>query len=252
MAITTIIYDGSWEGLLTIVFEVYDRKLSDFRVYRISESQPALFGETLLINIDQSKALRVWDGLKKKLNGPACRNLFSCYLSELKGVEDLLIEFIQLVFSSVGSVEKSFTNPCVLRLSQIGKMVHREKHRMEAFVRFKLTKDEIYYAAIEPDYNVIPLILNHFKNRYADQKWLIYDLKRGYGIYYDLNFVEEITLDKKPHINPESNLLEDSEILYQNLWKDYFENANIKSRKNTSLHLKHVPVRYWKYLIEKN
>ena len=57
---------------------------------------------------------------------------------------------------------------------------------MEAFVRFQLTKDGLYYCIIQPDYNVLPLISNHFEKRYADQRWLIYDSRRKYGIYYDL------------------------------------------------------------------
>ncbi len=57
---------------------------------------------------------------------------------------------------------------------------------MEAFVRFQLIKDGLYYATVQPDYNVLPLILKHFKDRYADQRWLIYDTLRKYGILYDL------------------------------------------------------------------
>lgn len=77
----------------------------------------------------------------------------------------------------------------VLKAAQTVKKVGREKHRMEAFVRFRLTRGGIYFAAIEPDFNVLPLINSHFKSRYADQKWIIYDLKRNFGIAYDLRVV---------------------------------------------------------------
>ena len=50
---------------------------------------------------------------------------------------------------------------------------------MEAFVRFQCTKDQLYYAIIQPDYNVLPLISKHFEKRYADQRWLIYDIRRN-------------------------------------------------------------------------
>ncbi|HCV81945.1 MAG TPA: DNA metabolism protein, partial [Zunongwangia profunda] len=49
--------------------------------------------------------------------------------------------------------------------------------------------------------------------------------------------------------NPD--VLHENEISFQKLWKSYFESTNIKSRKNTKLHLQHVPKRYWKYLTEK-
>ena len=51
----------------------------------------------------------------------------------------------------------------------------------------------------------MPLIITHFKNRYADQRWIIYDLKRHYGIFYDLNKVEEITLETLPEFSKISN-----------------------------------------------
>ncbi|RZL34744.1 MAG: DUF4130 domain-containing protein, partial [Pedobacter sp.] len=45
--------------------------------------------------------------------------------------------------------------------------------------------------------------------------------------------------------------LNEKEELYTHLWKDYFKSTNIESRKNTKLHVQHVPKRYWKYLTEK-
>ena len=130
----------------------------------------------------------------------------------------------------------------------------REKHRMEAFIRFKLTKDAIYFANIAPDFNVLPLIKNHFKKRYADQKWLIYDLVRKYGIYYNLETVEIITLELDHNFDASKTSTEifaPIELEFQQLWKDYFKSTNIKSRKNMKLHIQHVPKRYWKYLSEK-
>ena len=142
----------------------------------------------------------------------------------------------------------------MLAVAQTARKVEREKHRMEAFIRFQQTADGMYYCGIDPDFNVLPLIMQHFKNRYADQQWIIYDLKRHYGLYYDLHKVEEIHMDEaaiKTAYKPAGHLLSEQESLYATLWKDYFNSTNIKSRKNTKLHVRHVPKRYWKYLTEK-
>ena len=45
-------------------------------------------------------------------------------------------------------------------------------------------------ANCDPDFNVLPLIRKHFLKRYADQQWIIYDLKRDYGLYYNLHKVD--------------------------------------------------------------
>ncbi|MDQ2751942.1 MAG: TIGR03915 family putative DNA repair protein, partial [Bacteroidota bacterium] len=124
---------------------------------------------------------------------------------------------------------------------------------MEAFVRFQLTKDGLYYAVIEPDYNVLPLLVSHYKNRYADQRWLIYDGKRKWGIYYDLKMVESVELLFNDEVKGSGLQIAfgEEEALYQSLWKTYFGSVNIKARKNTKLHIQHIPKRYWKHLTEK-
>ena len=147
----------------------------------------------------------------------------------------------------------------VLELAQTVKSVHREKHRMEAFVRFEHTTDDIYFARVEPDFNVLPIIGEHFRQRYQDQHWAIYDLARGYGIYYDKSQststrpaeLQTITdLDDAVLRNPAS-IHSPDEQRYQRFWQGYFTNVNIKERKNTRLHKQHMPQRYWKYLSEK-
>ena len=148
----------------------------------------------------------------------------------------------------------NYADKDVLEISKIVKMVRREKHRMDAFVRFRETKEGLYFATIEPDFNVLPLNATHFKNRYADQKWLIYDLKRKYGLFYDLHTVETVQLDLAAdvHLESKSNLFfSEKEQQFEVLWQNYFKSTNIKGRKNMKLHLQHVPRRYWKYLSEK-
>src|SRR5690606_25265234 len=133
-------------------------------------------------------------------------------------------------------------------MAVVGKQMHREKHRMEAFIRFQRTIDGLYVAPISPDFNVLPLIVQHFENRYADQSWLIYDIKRHYGVYYDLQKVELVSLEGQPdgmrkgQLSPE--IITEVEPLYQELWQAYFDHVNIPERKNLKLHLRHMPKRY--------
>lgn len=45
--------------------------------------------------------------------------------------------------------------------------------------------------------------------------------------------------------------LDEQEILYDQLWKDYFKSVNITERQNIKLHVQYLPKRYWRYLNEK-
>ena len=250
----TYVFDGSFEGLLCAVFEWFERKPGKVRLKPESGFQPDAFITPLFIHNDPKKAERVWKGLQGKLAKDWIRRFYCTYLSELEEAYTALFEFSCYLFVNPPGAEKNYGNQDVLLLSQIARKVEREKHRMEAFIRFQHTADGIFYCGIDPDFNVLPLIMNHFRNRYADQQWIIYDIKRNYGLFYDLDKVEEIKIDfnDRPTLLPSSaHVLSEKEGLYAVLWKDYFKSANIPARKNTKLHVQHVPKRYWKYLTEK-
>lgn len=252
---TIFIFDGSLEGLLTAVFEYYERKSGKTTVVSSLDHQPDLLDDSLYIVSDEKKAKRVWEGLKKKLPADWLLRFYKAFLSEDAAAFRNLFEFALYIFDHPKGAEQNFGHPAVLAVAQMDRSVNREKHRMKAFIRFQETADGIFYAAVEPDYNVLPLIANFFRNRYAAQRWIIYDLKRGYGLYYDLIKVEEIQMEYAPELKKRSILanenLGDNEGLYALLWKDYFKSTNIPARKNMRLHIRHVPKRYWKYLTEK-
>ncbi|MFC3561459.1 TIGR03915 family putative DNA repair protein [Pedobacter jamesrossensis] len=250
----TYIFDGSMPGLLTSVFEWFERKPGKVVVKSSDIFQPEAFAESFTVETNAAKADRVWAGLQKKLKKDWLRKFYCSYLSEIPESYNHLFQFACYVFENQIGAESNYGNENVIALSKYAKSVEREKHRMEAFIRFQKTGDGMFYATIDPDFNVLPLISNHFKNRYADQQWIIYDLKRKYGLHYNLNTVDEITIKFTNGVNkanPASVLMDEKEELYANLWKDYFKSANIVARKNTKLHVQHVPKRYWKYLTEK-
>ncbi len=246
------LFDGTLEGLLTAVFEWFERKPGKTTLILESSHQPDAFTPALIIHSNREKADRVWKGLQNKLDKAWLRRFYCAYLSEIPEAYNHLFHLTAYLFHQPGGAEKNYGNAHVLAISKYARSVEREKHRMEAFIRFKETKDGIFYCGIDPDFNVLPLIVNHFKDRYADQHWLIYDLKRKYGWYYDLKTVEEVNIEIKDFAKGNSSTLMDpKEEMYATLWKDYFKSTNIVSRKNTNLHVQHVPKRYWKYLTEK-
>lgn len=251
---THYIYDGSFEGLLTVVFEVFERKAFPASIQQEQFLQPSMFGETVTVTTDEAKAKRVWEGLRQRLSKDGLQVLYYTYLSGQRGFEMLIFDFTRLSFLSKENIEDNFAEVSVLQVQQIKKQVHREKHRMEAFVRFQKTADDLFYAAISPDFNVLPIITSHFEKRYADQCWVIYDLKRHYGVYYDLKSIAVIDLETAPALKKgilARGAFHQEEEKYQQLWQIYFKHVSIPERKNPKLHLRHVPKRYWKYLSEK-
>lgn len=251
------VFDGSFEGLLTAVFEYYERKASQVQLVSEAHYQPALLGNDFKVHTDSLKAKRVWAGLQKKWDKDRTQQYYAAWLSEDPATFNHLFRLAIYIINKAPGACNNFGHPDVLSVAQMYRKVHREKHRMEAFIRFQQTKDGLYYASIEPDFNVLPLIATHFKNRYADQNWIIYDQKRGYGLSYDGTRVTEITFEFSVEQHNAFNnslpsiVLDEKEELYSILWKDYFKNTNIPARRNLALQLRHIPKRYWRFLTEK-
>lgn len=249
------IFDGSFKGLLTAVFDCFERKNFDARLYASGLHQTPIFDTVHHVNTDDACAQRVWKGFVMRATPAEARKIYVAFLSELHDVPGKLFKIMIEVFRNGGDIMKNYGDADLLYLHQVAKKVDREKHRMKAFIRFQKSKDHLYFATIEPDFNVLPLITRFFKDRYADQCWLIYDRKRSYGVYYDKKIISEIEL-KALDITTgvpanDAMMLDEQEALYAALWQDYFKSTNIASRKNTRLHVQHVPKRYWKYLTEK-
>ena len=251
---TILFYDKTFEGFLTAVFEVFEYKYTDVQIVHAATFQNSFFAEPIEIITNPEKSDRVLKRLEKQLGKSGIQEILYAFLSENPTREAVLFQTISYAVANPDkNILKDFSHSAVMQLAKLVKSVHRERHRMKAFIRFELLKDGIYFAEIFPDFDVLTLIITHFKNRYQDQKWLIYDSKRGYGVYYDLTSVEMISLEHPIAFgeSQKKELLDEREINYQKLWIEYFDHTNIKERRNDKLHVQHVPKRYWKYLTEK-
>lgn len=252
---TIFIYDKTFEGLLTAVFDAYFRKTFPDLLLAEGEPLPLFYEEAVTICSDEEKSARVWKSLKKKLSAFALAGITTNWLSELPHVDTLLFNYIRTVTDAPDSVEMNFGHPVVLEFTKLYKKVRAERYALLQFLRFQKTADDIFFAAVEPMYNILPLTISHFKDRFADQKWLIYDMKRQYGYYYDCSRVTEISFADRPmHLitgKLDESLMADDEKLLQKMWKTYFKSIAIKERTNPKLHRRNMPARFWKYLTEK-
>ncbi|MEK5757692.1 TIGR03915 family putative DNA repair protein [Acinetobacter variabilis] len=252
-------FDGTMTGLLSCVFRAFEFKEFDVKVTANPQAQNGLFDDFIHVASNESQGQRVWQGLKQKVSSSSLKAFYYAFLSEKEQAFQNLFDFAVYVFQNQRPVDKDYGHHAVIGMSQWCKQVGREKHRMEAFVRFKKAKDGSFLSLVKPDFNVLPIISRHFKERYQDQRWLIYDEQRQYGIYYDLNDVHQIEMNAEM-VDPQIRIghsqsfsieLDDEEVLYDQLWKDYFKSVNIQARQNIKLHIQYVPKRYWRYMNEK-
>ena len=251
------VFDNTFEGLLTSVFEAYSRRVFPDALSPEGEPLPLFYDEVFTVITEEEKAKRVWRGLQKKVSASALGCLTQSWLSELPDIGMLIFRYIRKAIDAPRSIETNFGDPDVLQLAQIWKKVDGERVHLMQFVRFQKAADGTFFAAVEPEKNALPLAIDHFKDRFADQPWLIYDIKRAYGFYYDLKEVRQVTFEEgscERHLVTgmlDESLMDKDEKLFQQLWKTYFKAICIKERLNPRKHKQDMPIRYWKHMTEK-
>ena len=252
---TIFVYDKTFEGLLTAVFDAYSRRSFPDLLLAEGEPFPLFYDEAVTIYTDDVKVDRVWKGLQKKISATALSVITVTWLSELPQADLLLFRYIRKAIDAPRTIELNFGDPDVLEVAKIWKKVTNERLRVMQFLRFQKAADGTFFAAVKPIYNGLPLTRSHLTDRFADQCWLIYDLQREYGYYYDLKETTEVRFEEKEaHLLSgllSEELMDADEKLFQQMWKTYFKSIAIKERLNPKLHRQHMPARFWKYMPEK-
>jgi probable DNA metabolism protein len=251
---TVFFYDKTFEGLLNAVFDAYSLRLFPEKLLRTGDIPPLFTDITHTVVTEEEHVGRVRQALEKKVRKQVRNMLMHVWLSELEGCDYLLFRYLCKIFATSRKMEYNFGDADVLEAEKIARKVSHEAQYIRQFVRFQKAADSVFFAPIKPVYNALPLAVDHFVDRFADQQWIIYDVRRKYGYFYDLHTVNEITFVNDDHLlsgKPDESLLAEDEKLFQDLWKGYFSSITIKERINPRLHKKNMPVRFWLYLTEK-
>ena len=249
-------YDRTWDGMLTAVFDAFFRR--QFPVAFIGEGEvPPLFVRVHRVVTDDGKAGRVLRALRRKLSAGAVTGLATSLYSGLPELDLHLFRYVCKALRAERGIETNFADADVLFVTDTCRKVLRERLRMMQFVRFQKTADGTYFSMIEPDFDVLPLVVPHFSDRFGEERWLIFDRRRRYGYYHADHRAVRVTFDEGAELFrlPDGRLggaMRDAdEADYQKLWRTYFKAICIKERLNPRKHRKDMPVRYWKYLTEK-
>ncbi|HOV63151.1 MAG TPA: TIGR03915 family putative DNA repair protein [Spirochaetia bacterium] len=243
----TYLYDGSFAGLLTAIFDAELAKDRD-PVFSSERSYvPDLFAEIRTVETDMEKARRVSRAIEKSA-GKACEDIFfSAFLSEERNREQ---KIHSAIIFCLEQGEEAFAHlerediAAVLRLSR--KTTH-EAHMFKGYIRFTNLSEGFYYTAIAPTCNILPLIASHFKERFADQDWVIHDTKRASALIYLKGALEYADIETYDHTRAESS---DTDPIYEELWKHYHRTIGIETRKNPRLQMHFIPKKYWSQITE--
>lgn len=247
------LYDGNFEGLLTCIYlHYYEEKAAG--IYAEEQYQGSLFADSVIVNTDEEKAVKVYEAIEKKISTFDLRRLYRTFLSSEPNKEMAILNYVRLGFKEGARVSALHSHPVVFAVQQCEKKVSFEAHRLTGLVRFSAlafpgrafgSEKEILYSVVEPDHDVLELIADHFSDRLKSDPFILHDKRRGKAV-----FAQQGSWYMSPFNDKELPELAEGEKEYRRMWKKYFETIAIQERINPRCQKNFMPVRYWKNLTE--
>lgn len=235
-------YDGSFDGLLCCVFESYDKKEIPIDILT-DTAEPMLFSGRS-IPTDLQKARRVLDSIPKKIGASALDLVRHAFLTCLPRKELYILLFLRLGYRNGPSVMNMLTDEVVNTLSKAVTHLNRESHLLKGFLRFSVCNN-VLVGEIAPKNFVLPLLTQHFCERYPEERFLILDKTHGMGLLYQPYQATVI-----PITDLELPEADEEEQTFRELWRLFYDTIAIQERFNPRCRMSHMPQRYWKYMTE--
>jgi probable DNA metabolism protein len=244
MFMLTYCYDGSTEGLFSAISHIL-RHEPDPGAAVLRKQGYSLFEEGIFIQADSKRA----DEMIRRFSSAYPRNardVLYCVYAEQDGIETSLLHYIHLVARHGSGISGHLTHPAVSDIRHLSGKVAREVHRFKGLMRFSMLEDGSYLARMEPDFNIIHPLSLFFSNRLQAQNWFICDVHRSLVSRWDGKSLDFGTIES--FIVPE---LSAQEREVQALWRTFFRHVSIPERRNERCQKSFMPIKYWKYLVEK-
>ncbi len=238
-------YDGSLEGFLSAVFDAYVRHLFPQRICPGACVQLGLDQQIIDVATNRAHAERVRVGLCSRAGVEVWRAVRTAFLSDEEGREDVLFSYIVRAMERGYKVSGDITVDCVARVRALVQAVYNERERMYQFLRFEKMENGVYFACINPNANVVPIMMRHFAERFNTQPFVIYDEVHGIaGVQREgataLVLTDMLTV-------PDRSC---DELSYRQLWKCFYDAVSNEQRYNPDLRRSLVPKRLWRNMTE--
>ncbi len=239
------VYDGTFDGFLNCVYTYYYSSFNPISIISEDDVQ-ASFYQQITIETDFEKAKRVKTAIQNKISKNSIIFLQQCLLSYQENKELHMLKYVAKGFKVGHNIDKLVADEDVNFLLKAHRHIHREKHLYLGVVRF-YKSGEVYISEIKPKNQILPLIANHFVERYNQQSFMIYDRTNGQALIHEINRTEILSVNniELPHID-------DDEYNMQKLWKLFYDTIAIKERYNPRCRMNNMPKRTWDMLPEMN
>ncbi len=238
-------YDGSFEGLLCCVFESYLCKEIPADILSPTAAQTTLLPSRLIATNEQ-KASRVLVSIPRTMGAETLDFVRRAYLTCLEQKELYILLFLQIGYRVGPKVLDMLADDTVHTLVQAVRHLDRETHLLKGFIRFSIINGALL-AEIDPKNIVLPLLVQHFCERYPEERFLIYDKTHGMALIYEPYHPAILPLEALELPEPD-----EEELAFRRLWQLFYDTVEVEGRHNPKCRMSHMPKRYWGNMTEFN
>ncbi|WP_306534318.1 TIGR03915 family putative DNA repair protein [Geobacter sp.] len=240
-------YDGTFAGFLSAVALARDRSVQPEAITDREPDQQGLFAEVEEVATDRERAADLYRLIRSTLPPGALQTLRYAFHASDPDRGTLLFRYLMLGLTTEPQFGAMLAHEAVMPVWKLARAVGRETHRYKGLVRFQQLEGDVWYAAMEPDHRILPLIAPHFAARFADQRWIIHDPRRGEAVVFDpaRRKWAETFLEVTAPLP-----LTAGEELFRDLWQRYFDRLAIEERRNPKLQRQNLPLKHRRHLPE--
>jgi len=238
-----VVYDATFEGYLSLVYEVYYNKISPSEILKTMPNS-LLLEDIYSCKYNEEYSQKVLEALRKKFTKKNFATILNIFMCDTAAFEMELLEYIVEGFKEQNNLQ-NINNSSIFKIAKLEKQLFSNVHKMTGFLRFEELEDGSLYAKLESQFNLVYFLGKHFAKRFNNQVYFIHDIKRSLVFVHSPAFkgvrmVADFELPK----------FSQSEEKFKKLWREFFESVTIESRKNEKLQKNVVPLLYRTYMSE--
>ena len=246
---SAVLFDGSFDGLLCVIYAYYYEKLMPSRIEFERVFQSAIGEDAVVVTTEPNKARQVLEAVRQKISEEALEAAYGAYLCEdnntLQGKWVSIFRYIILGFKVGNAVYRYENEDCVRHVRSMASKTFRESHLLKGFVRFKETKNGFLFSEISPTNNVLTLLAEHFSDRLKLEHWVIFDKSRHIAAVYNADTFE---IREVGEVLPVE--MTELEAYYEKLFVTFFNTITIENRVNPKLQTQLLPKKFRKNMPE--
>lgn len=240
-----LLYDDTFEGLLSAVFQSYSFHPAPETVESGSLCQQKLGCRYVEAIPSEEQAERVIAGIRKTMGWEAYEKVWTAFQSAFEDKGDAVYQYIRIGMRVGRGIHQKITDPRVMRVDKICALVGREAGMFRQFIRFSKRAGGVYYAPISPEHQVLPMLMPHFCSRFSIQPFMIHDKTHNQAGIWDTK--DWYITSAEGLLPPEAA---EDDRAYQRMWKSFYDTIAIRERINPVCRRNHMPEKYWKDLTE--